>query len=196
MRFFDPAAPKVDVFDIPAPVMFDSSSVAQSSNAVTYTLTQTNNGYTLTMTADANWINAADRVYPVTIDPVVLTKQDTKDYSYKYYTDNNTNLSAAGSLYVGNQKGQMGNVSSTIKFNTLPSLSVGDIVTSAKTSLAVNPSNGYSTGDSATTQAINVYNVTGSRTGSTSGGNRAERRLHIIRNTITRYRPVPQQARG
>ena len=56
------------VYLIPAPVMWDANMV--HSNAVTMGLTDLGNGkYTLIVTADPTWINADDRVFPVTIDP-------------------------------------------------------------------------------------------------------------------------------
>ena len=56
------------VYEIPAPFMTDAAGA--DSFAVHYTLSQTKkNTYTVTLTADAGWINAAERVFPVTIDP-------------------------------------------------------------------------------------------------------------------------------
>lgn len=55
---------------IPAPYMYDSAG-ATSSN-VTYTLIKTDSqSYTLTVSADDEWINSEDRVFPVTIDPTI-----------------------------------------------------------------------------------------------------------------------------
>ena len=56
------------VYEIPAPFMTDAAGA--DSFAVHYTLSQTKkNTYTVTLTADAGWINAAERAFPVTIDP-------------------------------------------------------------------------------------------------------------------------------
>ncbi|MBQ6171066.1 MAG: DNRLRE domain-containing protein, partial [Clostridia bacterium] len=55
------------VYSIPAPYMYDDSGIF--SNAVAYTLTETDGAYILTVQADENWINEEDRAFPVTIDP-------------------------------------------------------------------------------------------------------------------------------
>ena len=53
---------------IPAPVMWDAAGV--SSERVSLSLTDLGNGkYTLTVIADSEWMNAAERAYPITIDP-------------------------------------------------------------------------------------------------------------------------------
>ncbi len=58
------------VLVIPKGYMYDANG--ESSNAVEYSLTHKNgNKYTLTVTADAEWINADERAFPVTVDPTV-----------------------------------------------------------------------------------------------------------------------------
>lgn len=55
---------------IPAPYMYDS--LGAISFEVKYTLTETSSQtYLLTILADENWINSAERVFPVTIDPTI-----------------------------------------------------------------------------------------------------------------------------
>ena len=56
------------VFVIPKGVMYDSNG--ESSDEVGYTLTHKNGKkYILTVTASEEWINAEERVFPVTVDP-------------------------------------------------------------------------------------------------------------------------------
>ena len=56
------------VYVIPAPYMYDAAE--EYSDAVSYSLVQSGNKeYKLTVTADPEWINDSDRVFPVTIDP-------------------------------------------------------------------------------------------------------------------------------
>ena len=63
------------VYIIPAPVMWDGNM--NKSNAVHMELETHGNGkYTLTVIADSNWMNAEDRVFPVTIDPPIYTGED------------------------------------------------------------------------------------------------------------------------
>ena len=64
------------VYLIPAPVMWDSARSA--SEAVCYELSNHGNGkYTLTVVADATWMNESDRAFPVTIDPPIYTSNST-----------------------------------------------------------------------------------------------------------------------
>ena len=59
------------VYTMPAPYMYDAKG--GFSDAVAYTLTESNgNGkYTLTVTANAEWINEPGRSFPVTVDPTI-----------------------------------------------------------------------------------------------------------------------------
>ena len=60
------------VLEIPAGSMTDAAG--NYSDAVTYELTEGDNGtYLLMVTADAEWMNAAERVFPITIDPTIKT---------------------------------------------------------------------------------------------------------------------------
>ncbi len=71
VRIYDPDSEET-VYMIPAPVVYDANmSYADSSDAF-YTLTKTGgNEYKLTVTADADWMNASGRAFPVTVDPAV-----------------------------------------------------------------------------------------------------------------------------
>ncbi len=69
-------------FEIPAPTMTDGANAF--SNEVSYALMQNESGtYTLKIIADKNWINAAERVMPVKIDPAVnVTRQTAKGHTH------------------------------------------------------------------------------------------------------------------
>ena len=54
---------------IPAPYMYDA--YGEMSFDVSYTITGSNGTYYLTVTADKDWINAKDRLFPITIDPSI-----------------------------------------------------------------------------------------------------------------------------
>ena len=61
-----------DIFVIPAPNMKDAEGFY--SEEVYYTLEEEDNGiYKLNITADADWINEAERKFPVKIDPSVIS---------------------------------------------------------------------------------------------------------------------------
>ena len=57
---------------IPAPFMYDANG--ESSEDVYFELApETDGKYTFAVIADAEWINAAERVFPITIDPQIVT---------------------------------------------------------------------------------------------------------------------------
>ena len=63
---------------LPAPFMFDAANTF--SYDVSYELTVISNGnYVIKVSADSNWINDADRVFPVTIDPSINTNSNIVD---------------------------------------------------------------------------------------------------------------------
>lgn len=74
---------------IPAPYMYDS--LGTISLEVAYTLTETNSqSYLLTVTADENWINSSERVFPITIDPTIKGDDVVFDtYISSAYKDTN-----------------------------------------------------------------------------------------------------------
>ena len=132
---------KEALYEIPAPYMLDANGAF--SNNVEYSLEQTSKWeYTFTVTASADWINAEDRAFPVTIDPSVVADSAimdtyTSDYTYNGVQDNN---SASTVLFVG-EHSHFGDARAYIKFDTLPSLPTGAVLTHAVLSLH-NISNG------------------------------------------------------
>lgn len=58
-----------EIFWIEAPYMYDANS--DESFAVTISLTEVEGKYVLAVEADKDWINAADRAFPVVIDPTL-----------------------------------------------------------------------------------------------------------------------------
>ena len=116
------------------------------SNGITLTLSSVkNNKFTVTTTLDEDWLDDYDRTYPVTVDPIIKTKQKAADMasafvgsSYptrNYYTYGLSHNGAdSGSLYVGNISGY-GQTQSYLKFATLPTLGVADKVIDAVASV-------------------------------------------------------------
>ena len=89
------------MFVIAAPFMFDSDESCSSDILVT--LEKTNTGCRYTLTPDREWLEDAERVYPVTLDPQVTTTQNA---SYIHdngvqQSDPNTNYITADRMYVG-----------------------------------------------------------------------------------------------
>ena len=115
---------KEKVYEIPAPYMFDNSN--EFSENVEYSLTQNSKWkYTFTVTADAEWINADDRAFPVTIDPTLgVNESDIIDYTNSMPVNDPI-------LRVGN-----GN-KAYVLINELPTLPNDSYVISAKLALYV-----------------------------------------------------------
>ena len=59
------------VYTLPAPFAIDSAKQIAPVDSVYYTLTGSGKKYTLTITADSEWMNSEERAYPITIDPTV-----------------------------------------------------------------------------------------------------------------------------
>ena len=73
-------------FTIPAPFMYDANGVA--SDDVYYELEPSEDGkFTFAVVANEEWVNAADRVFPITIDPQVVTTQNNLVTKQTYYRD-------------------------------------------------------------------------------------------------------------
>ena len=91
-------------FFIPAPYMFDANG--EKSDEVYYEIDQDNlENIKLKVIADANWINAAERKFPVTIDPIVETFEEygayyeDADYEqgiFRYYTTKGEKIISEG----------------------------------------------------------------------------------------------------
>jgi len=124
------------VYTIAMPYMFDANG--EYSKAVTYSLEQINNKeYRITVTADAEWINADNRVFPVTIDPPVGVS-----------TSSVTDLDICSNLPTSNY-----NTSTTMyigsawrcywRTNNLPSLPESAHIISATISLQRNSGDGH-----------------------------------------------------
>ena len=125
VRIYDPGTRKT-VYNIPAGFMYDANG--EYSPAVVYTLTTGGNGkYSLTVTADATWINAEERAFPVVIDPTVSPGNSASNYNATYISVKNatTNTSNAGYYEAGTK-------SITFwRMLTLPTLPAGYYITNA-----------------------------------------------------------------
>ena len=73
IEFYKTADESVGAFaEIPAPYMYDVAG--EKNEEVYYELEETAGGYAFTVIADAEWINAENRAFPVTIDPQIAVK--------------------------------------------------------------------------------------------------------------------------
>ncbi len=99
------------IYEIPAPYMYDANNVYSSN--VEYSLAQ--NGkwkYTFTVTANAEWINAESRAFPVTVDPSFGVSDD--DIISVIVNENGQIQEQAFAYFIGN------GLKAYIKLNTLP----------------------------------------------------------------------------
>lgn len=125
----------VAAYTIPAPYMEDS--MGYSSTAVTYTLTAVTGGAVLTVEADAAWINAEDRSFPVSIDPTLVlnTGNDNEDIYAAFSMELAPSDTTLGRqyLYVGNMPygNTVGLYRLFMHFHNLPSIPEGSVITDA-----------------------------------------------------------------
>lgn len=122
------------VYEMPAMYMEDSNG--EQSDSITYSLTQKNKKkYTLTITADATWINAKERKLPVIIDPSLDTSNTgsgmEKTEIFNYYTSDKTTYSG-GNGFLGYDSSGDGKYTYVVQFKNLPSLPRGSVIADAK----------------------------------------------------------------
>lgn len=124
--FYDSSDASKAVFKIEKPIMYDKNY--EQSSDINIKLEENDKGYLLTLTPDNNWLNSADRVYPVTIDPPVSTSLDRTAISDAHVTGTlpTSNFYNSYILKTGNAPHR-----SYIKFN-LPALTSADLVTNAE----------------------------------------------------------------
>ncbi len=79
-------------YRMPAPIVYDAAGITAGNSLSAYTLTQTgNHTYTLSVTVNADWMNAEERMFPVTVDPTI--SPELSDVTDLYIDKNNPNSS-------------------------------------------------------------------------------------------------------
>ena len=140
------------VYRIPAPYLEDARGV--TSDAVSFSLTETDDGTVLTVTADPAWMERAS--YPVTIDPTLISEVRRSAMSrsadlYATYVIQDTPNSTQGDyqdLYLG--YGSYGKEHwGFFHVKTLPTVPDGAVVTGAALNLYVYAASAYQWGYSA-----------------------------------------------
>ena len=90
------------VMVMPRPIMWDSAGTlgdrANEQGDVDAEVTRDDDGWLLTLTADRKWLNAKDRVYPVSVDPELIQGHDA---THAYKTNGQYNVNCCG-IQVGN----------------------------------------------------------------------------------------------
>lgn len=70
-----------EVFKLTAEYMKDAKD--ECSDRVSLTLDETEGGFVVTVSADAEWINEEERVFPVRIDPTIYISYPDDEYAYE-----------------------------------------------------------------------------------------------------------------
>ena len=113
-----------EAYVIAPPFMYDDDG--NISHDVSYTLSQSpNNEYKITVTADENWIESDERMFPVTIDPSLSPSDSNVVDLYVNSLAASTNYSSSPDLFIGNE------YSTYWKSTTLPTLPEYAYITSA-----------------------------------------------------------------
>lgn len=121
------------IYEIPAPYMLDDNGAY--SNDVEYSLVQNNKWkYTLTVTANADWINSEERAFPVTIDPTVVSGTPTKEIFVMEGEGVEDDLPY---LIVGNFMGFYYDIPAFIKFDALTTIADGAKLIDAKLNMYI-----------------------------------------------------------
>lgn len=146
------------IFTILPPYMFDSED--GYSSQVEVQLEPTEYGCLYTLTPDAAWLAAPERVYPVTLDPSVESSQDAKLIEDNGVNEDtpNTNYMTSNRMYVGSWKNGS-NVYENRIYIRLPlptQIASSDIITSAALQMRFYNTASYQTADKS---KLHVYKV-------------------------------------
>lgn len=150
---------KTPLFEINAPMAMDATGAI--TDQITLKLVPVGDKQMKVITSiDTKWVEDKSRKYPITMDPVILTKnsKDIQDATISQKRASTTPVGLGeGTLLVGNESSNYGVCRTLVNCN-LPTLSKGDMVVNATLYLGQYPG-GYSTfGDSSLT--INAYKIT------------------------------------
>ena len=123
---------------IPAGYMYDANGAY--SDAVSYDLTPKNGKkYTLTVTADADWVNADERAFPVTVDPTIHEgKYLTDDVDDGFVYEGDSALNTGSYQFVMGGYGIASNnrrMRAFFKLNNLPTLPDSAVIVEATLNL-------------------------------------------------------------
>ena len=125
------------VYEIPAPFMIDANG--EVSDAVAYSLTQLEDSYLLTVEADAQWLEAEERAYPVTIDPTIMSKRSetvfTGGTAAEYWSSSAISSTQMACGYHQSDSGCYGTMYMYFNIANLPKIDSGSSVVDATVGL-------------------------------------------------------------
>ena len=121
------------IYYIPAPYLLDADG--EMSFDAEYELEGGDESYTLTVTADAQWLNSAERAFPVTLDPTIVEGNLPDARVTAAYISSGTPAeqnATVEALFVGNNGKVNKMIHSLARVNRLISIPEGSEVTQAK----------------------------------------------------------------
>jgi len=128
--FYDEKDKTNGIFKIPTPYMYDAKH--EENGDIKVTLTETQSGYSLSLEPSKDWLNSPDRQYPVVIDPIVNTSLDKSSIHDTWVMSGLPTENRDNSVLLGVGYGTISKVTRTYAKFDLPTLSSGDMVTSAQ----------------------------------------------------------------
>lgn len=145
------------IYTISAPYMYDAAGAM--SEAVTLTVNKNKNGkLRVVVTADSEWLQSDERVYPVVVDPSIVTEQKRQNIDIIMISEGqpNKNYGAQAETIIGYEASVYKNSRVLAKFD-LPTLNKGDIIVDAKLNLYNHKSERAS---SITEMQVNAHEIT------------------------------------
>ena len=128
--------PEDAVFYMPSPFMYDGKyAKTDEVEVILEKIEGPDPGYLLTYILPLEWLSNSERVYPVTLDPVVSPAYDQNNIRDQSVGENYGLSYTWGCLEVGRFPNGTGRERIFMKFNNIPSLSSADVVVSASVSL-------------------------------------------------------------
>ncbi len=133
------------VYTISAPYMVDSNG--ERSEAITLNVDKNKNGkLSINIVADSSWLQAEERVYPVTVDPTIKTETTQSAVNSVFVANSsayaNRNFNDRQEMLVGRETDEYGYCHSLFKFE-LPQLKKGDMVVAAELNVTYYSYNAY-----------------------------------------------------
>ena len=135
IEIFDSSSPENTVFFIDRPYMYDAEK--NSSDNIEVSVKRTNKGFSVTLTPDREWLLSEDRVYPVTIDPSLISSRvakDVWDIDMMRGQANNFNYKAEDFLVGVDARSRV--FRSVVWFKNLPAVSNGDTILNATVAIS------------------------------------------------------------
>ncbi|MBR2971776.1 MAG: hypothetical protein IKC61_02475 [Clostridia bacterium] len=124
-------------YTIPAPVVFDSNKCYAPDGVAEYSLTHTNGErYVLEISVNAEWMNAQERAFPVTVDPTVKSDSMVSD-TYIDIASPTTPNSESDTLLVKSDPNAL--CQAYLKFLNLPNVPLASYITHAELFFTATP---------------------------------------------------------